>query len=236
VAAGCHGGLGSDGLNFAREAHAAGVKRAVICGSFPPPEMEAIRSLGFLTSEYDNYSDIREGPLGKTTDNVEEAALRDQQGNMVRGWLAKDGRQYYIRASSRAEDAARALIPSTLKKYPFTARFLDVHSTINFWEDYHPQRRATHSDDMRYRQKLYGYVNELGLVTGGEHGKAWCLPYLDYIEGTMSGSYWWQMDGGDLVRVKDRQGLHPNYLRYGINPAARVPLWELANRHPRAAP
>lgn len=219
---------GSDGLRFAEEAYAAGVHRMIINGRYAPQEMQRMKELGYLTSEYDNYSDVREGELGLTFDNVDSVALIGEDGDVQRGWLSKDGIQYYQRSPSLALQAAKRLIPPILDEFPYTARFLDVHSALHFFEDHHPDRRMRRSDDMKHRQALYGYINELGLVTGGEHGKAWVAPYLDYTEGQLSGAFWWEMDGGHLLPFNSREEILDNFLTYGNNPATRLPLWQLA--------
>lgn len=218
---------GSDGLRFARQARAAGVSRCLINGQYPARDMTAMTRDGFLVGHYDNYSDIVDGDLGMTRDAVEEVAFRDPDGSPRKGWLAKDGKQYYMRATSQALKAAQVLIPQVLEEHPYTARFLDVHSALQLFEDYNPNRRDDRRADLQYRRDLYRYVASLGLVVGGEHGKSWCVPELDYAEGPMSGPFWWHMDVGHLLPLKSRDDIHPDYLRYGINPVVRIPLWEL---------
>ncbi|HSV72997.1 MAG TPA: glycoside hydrolase [Chthonomonadales bacterium] len=214
---------------FGREAKAAGIRRAVVHANHKLPEedIRLLTSLGFLSGEYDNYDDIREGPVGLTTDNVERVALRGRDGQPAKGWLALDGTQFYRRASSMALETARAFVPGILKEHPFTCRLVDVSTTIDLMEDWTPERGYDRRGDMRHRLALLRYLASLGLVVGGEHGKAWNVPVLDYAEGRLSGSFWWEMPAGHLQVPKSREDLKPNFLRYGMDPSRRIPLWEL---------
>lgn len=220
---------GPTALPFALEARACGLTRGIINGNgkFPPADMARINAMGFLTGEYDNYDDIRDGPLGQTSDNVERVALRGRDGKPATGWVTLEGVTYSRRASSQALAAAQQLIPPILAEYPFTARFLDVTTTVDLVEDYNPERPADRRQDLACRLDLLRYVRGLGLVLGGEHGKAWNAAELDYAEGTMSGPFWWEMPAGHLVVPKSRAEIKPHYTRYGIAPTCRIPLWEL---------
>lgn len=220
---------GPTALPFALEARACGLIRGIINGNgkFPPADMARINAMGFLTGEYDNYDDIRDGPLGPNSDSIERVALRGRDSRPATGWVTLEGVTYSRRASSHALEAARHLIPPILAEYPFTARFLDVTTTVDLVEDYHPERPADRRQDLANRLDLLRYVRGLGLVLGGEHGKAWNAAEVDYAEGTMSGPFWWEMPAGHLVVPKSRDEIKPHYTRYGIDPAARIPLWEL---------
>jgi hypothetical protein len=71
--------------------------------------------------------------------------------------------------------------------------------------------------------------SDLGLVLGGEHGKAWNASALEYLEGPMTGSFFWD-DGnkpGYLVPPKDSTYASPNFKKYGADFTSRIPLWQL---------
>lgn len=194
----------------------------------PDEAVPALNSMGFLTGEYDNYDDVREGPIGITSGPVEKHALRLQGGAKATGWVNEDGSQMYRRSTSVVTGVAREVVPAMLKRRPFSARFLDVTSSVDLMEDYGPTQGYDRRGDLRNRLQLYGYVNSLGLVVGGEHGKAWSLPVVDYAEGKLSGPFWWEMPAGYLKVPKTRDDIKANYRRWGVNPAARIPLWDLA--------
>lgn len=221
-------GKKQDALQFAEEARASGLSHAIISyGATPGPEVARLNEMGFLTSAYDNYDDIRDGPLGLNSDNVKEVALLGRDGKPVQGWVTLEGLKYSVRASSHALDAAQHLIPPILKEYPFTARFIDVSPTAGLVEDYNPANLTDRRQHMENIRELLRYVASLGLVVGGEHGKFWNADLLDYAEGTMSGPFWWEMPAGHLKPPKSRDEIKADYLKYGVNPATRIPLWEL---------
>ncbi|MBK1877187.1 glycoside hydrolase [Pelagicoccus mobilis] len=218
---------GNIGEGIVDEAPVHGIHRMMLNGRFTVEAMEKTRDLGYLLGEYDNYSDITEGKLGNSKDNIEEAGLYGPDGKVILGWKTKEGLQYYNRSPRFARRAAEAVIPALLEKYPYTARFFDVHSTIQFFESYHPDYPMDRRQDMKYRQDLYGYLGELGLVAGGEAAKGWSVPFVDYTEGNMSGSYYWFSDTGHLIRLNSREEIPPEYMKFGMDPALRIPLWSL---------
>ncbi|MEX0322690.1 MAG: glycoside hydrolase [Puniceicoccaceae bacterium] len=218
---------GNIGESIIDEAPVHGIHRMMLNGRFTSEAMQKAKDLGYLLGEYDNYSDITDGPLGSSKDNIEEAGLYGPDGEVILGWRTKEGKQYYNRSPRFARRAAEAVIPGLLEKYPYTARFFDVHSAIQFFESYHPEYPMDRRSDMKYRQSLYGYLGELGLVAGGEASKGWCVPYIDYTEGNMSGSFYWFSDTGHLIRLKSREEIPWEYLKFGMDPTIRVPLWEL---------
>ncbi len=120
-------------IKFAEEARDAGIRRAIINanGKFPPADMERMGSFGYLVGEYDNVTDIFDGPPGFTSDSVERYAARDRTGQPYKGWQHMDGRQMYRRATWRAVEFYPSFLEGVLRQYPFTARFLDISSTID---------------------------------------------------------------------------------------------------------
>ena len=223
---------GSDGLKFAREARAAGIRRGIVYDRYEPPrpfpaaDIKAMTDLGFLVSEYDDLYQCEEGVTGFGRDRMEEAGVRTADGKPIAGW---DG-QGFIRSPSLGLRAARTYMPSLLEKHPYTARFLDETSTVDLLEDYHPNHRLDRRQDMAYRIELFRYFQkELGLVVGGEHGKAWNVPVEDYTEGMMSGPFWWGEGNkpGHLIVPKDRTYMPANFAKYGDDYKVRIPLWEL---------
>ncbi len=221
---------GSEGLKFAREARAAGVRRGIIYGPDDGPspaaeDIQAMTGLGFLVSEIDNLYECEEGETGYGHDRMEEAGIRTAEGKPFAGW---DG-QGFVRSPSLGLRAARAYMPSLLEQHPFTARFLDESPTTDLLEDYHPNHRLDRRQDIAYRVELFRYFSkELGLVLAGEHGKAWNVPFLDYTEGMMSGPFWWKEGNkpGHLVVPRDRAYMPPDFAKYDSY-TVRIPLWEL---------
>ena len=221
---------GSKGLKFATEARAVGINRGIIMGNkFPYNDVKSMTNLGFLNSSYENLEGTREGPIGHMKDTMAIAAYHNSQGKPIIGWVTKEGLEYYSRSSVRSLLAAPTYLPNYLKVIPLTSLFLDVTPAF-LMEDFHPLHTFNREVDKGYKNKTKAYIgNDLGLVLGGEHGKAWNANILEYSEGLMSGSYFWE-DGnkpGYLEPPKDTTYMSANFKNYGFNYKNRIPLWQL---------
>ena len=232
---------GRASLAFAREAKAAGVDKMLIHGRSTPEEMAAINALGFLTSEYDNYTDILPVEEGHEADHNHDhlpgAAVLKADGTRMTAWITWDKKTRYMKRSPALWTAtARRDVPKVLAEFPFLGRFVDVTTAEGLYEDYDPNHPLTRSDKRRCGEELLACVRLHGLVTGGEHGIWWAVPHLDYIEGMMSGGHC-SWPAGHLLRPKskDQEFTGPwgktapweSYARWGIGHEHRVPLWEL---------
>jgi hypothetical protein len=224
---------GAPGLSFVKEAAAAGMKHGLLNGRPSPASMEKIKKIGWLVGEYDNYEDINDSPtLGRAKAPVKEHALVKADGELMTAWISRDKdmnptHTYMKQCTAMMLKNAKAVIPEVLKTYPYNARFLDVTTATSLKECYSPVHGVTRSQDLINRQNLLKYVShDLGLVTGGEHGRYYGVPYLHYQEGMMGGGmYSWP--AGYLRDVEKREDISERYLNYGINPANRAPLFEL---------
>ena len=235
---------GDAGLTFARQAKEAGVEKMLIQGRTNPKDMAKIRDLGYLTSEYDNYTDILPVEPGKSIDSnhdiLPDHAVMLADGKRMTAWLTWDKKtQFMKRCPTFWEPTARIVIPKVLKEYPFVGRFIDVTTAEGLYECYDPHHPLTKTQKRHCGEQLLSYVRSLGLVTGGEHGIWWSVPYLDYIEGMMSGgAVYYSWPAGHLIhpKSKDEKFVGPwgntmasfsDYLRWGIGHQWRAPLWEL---------
>lgn len=232
---------GDASLSFAREAKAAGVEKMVIHGRSSPEEMEAVNALGYLTSEYDNYTDLLPLEPGKGVDSshgrVPEDVVLQADGQRMKAWLTWDKKQYMKRCPALWVAAAREVIPKVLDRQPYLGRFIDVTTAEGLYECWDPAHPLTRSEKRACGEALLGYVRSLGLVVGGEHGRHWAVPHLDYIEGMMSGgSYSWPAGHLTRPKSKDQEFVGPwgnryakweDYERWGIGHRNRVPLWDL---------
>jgi len=232
---------GASSLAFAREAKAAGVEKMLIHGRASASDMKAINDLGYLTSEYDNYTDIFEVEPGKRVDSTHghlpEDAVLKADGTRMTAWLTWDKKQYMKRCPRLWLPAAQAVVPKVTLERPFLGRFIDVTTAEDLYECYDPQHALTRGDKRQCGVSLLGYIRSLGLVTGGEHGRHWAVPNLDYIEGMQSGgSFSWP--AGWLKRPKTKTdtfedphgskfGNWSRYEQWGMCAEYRVPLWEL---------
>jgi hypothetical protein len=231
---------GDASATFSTQAHSLGVRRMLIHGSSTPDAMRRANALGYLTSDYDNYTDILPLEAGKTPDSSHDhlpgAAVQNADGTRMTAWQTYDkATQYMKRCPALWSDRARAVITGVLKRLPFLGRFIDVTTAEALYECHDPSHPLTRSDKRRCGEGLLRLVGELKLVTGGEHGIWWGVPYQSYIEGMMS-SYQFAWPAGHLIRPKDRSekfagpygcDTWENYDRWGIGHEYRVPLWQL---------
>ncbi len=216
---------------FGRQARRAGIRHMIINGTWPAPEMEALKALGYLISKYDNYEDMLPGPReqylhGKFPDDVVVKA----DGSLMKAWLTWDKKtQFMKRCSLLYLDVARIWIPRDLAEHPYNARFIDVTTACALRECYSKQHPCTRTGDREARQRLARYVaEELRLVLGGEHGRWWGVPFYDYWEGMQSGGFYsWPAGHVGINLPKRREDIGEMYLEYGIGEKRRVPLWEL---------
>lgn len=227
-------------LAFAREAKAAGVHRMLIHGRTTPAEMRAINALGYLTSEYDNYTDILPLEPGKkpTSDRgrIPEDVVQNADGSRMKAWLTYDGKlQYMKRCPTLWVAAAKNVVPPLLKTHPYLGRFVDVTTAEGLYECYDPAHPMDKTAKRKAGEDLLGFMRSQGLVVGGEHGIWWGVPHQDYIEGMMSGNIF-AWPAGHLIRPKNRQEKYSGpygtstwelHDKWNIGHEHRVPLWEL---------
>ncbi|GAB4132605.1 hypothetical protein JCM17478_19520 [Thermopirellula anaerolimosa] len=229
-------------LEFAQAAKDAGVRRLLVQGRMPPDSMRQVNELGYITSEYDNYTDITavdsEDKIDRSHDFIPQSVVLRADGERMTAWLTFDKKtQFMKRCPALWLRTARRDIPKILGEYPFLGRFIDVTTAEDLYECYDPEHPLTRADKRRCGEELLAYVRSQKLVVGGEHGIWWAVPYTDYFEGMMSGgNYSWP--AGHLIAPKTKderfhspwgQELPPwqEYEKWGIGHRYRVPLWEL---------
>lgn len=231
-------------LPFAREAKTFGVKKMLIQGRSLPENIEKVNSLGYITSEYDVYTDILPLEEGQDVDplrgRIPEDVLLMANGERMPGIFTWDTKlQFMKRCPALWVETAKINIPKVLKRYQFLGRFLDVVTAEGLYECYDENHPLTRSDKRDVSIQLLRYVRSLGLVVGSEHGIWWAVPVIDYMEGMMSGNpahFSWP--AGQLIRPKskDEEFTDPFgnklpqwelYEKWGIGHKWRAPLWEL---------
>jgi len=232
---------GVDYARFVQEAKLLGVDKLLLHGSATREAMQKAVQAGYLTSEYDNYTDIlpaeSEEKIDSNHDLLPDSAVLKADGEHMTAWRTMEGLQYMKRCPALWLRAAQKVIPAALKNHPFLARFIDVTTAEGLYECYDPNHPLTRTDKRECGQKLLAYVRSLGLVVGGEHGIWWGVPYQDYIEGMMS-SYQFSWPAGHLIRPQSKEQrftdpwgnqLPPwsEYEKWGIGHEYRIPLWEL---------
>ena len=224
---------GAPGVHFVRQAVGEGMRHGLVNGRWAPEDMAEMARLGWLVGEYDNYVDIDDSPVvGPQKAPVKEHAVVQADGELMTAWVHRDENMKPLHTmmkhcTAKQLECAKAIIPGILKAYPYNTRFLDVTPAEGLIECYSPVHPTDMAADMRNREALCRYVSaELGLVAGGEHGRFWDVPYLDYHEGMMGGGFY-SWPAGYLRDVTDRKELSEEYMKYGANAANRAPIFEL---------
>ncbi len=229
----------SDVFEFIREARNRGVVNAILANperhGHGREETEALNQMGYLTSRYDSYSDIEEGTPWFQRDHIQETAYVLQPGGEpLKGWKTLEGVQFYSRSSAFALRAAKTYSGTLIDGQGLNSDFIDVMAAMDLFEDYHPEHTFSREQDMNYKREVFQYYNDKKLVMGTEHGNDWCADLVDYTEGSLSGSFWWipgenknGWNPGHLQRPVSRDDFSSLYLKYGVDSASRIPLWQL---------
>ncbi len=232
---------GVDYAQFVQEARFAGITRMILHGRASREQMQGAVGAGFITSEYDNYTDIlaveSEDKIDSNHDLLPQSAVLKADGERMTAWRTMEGLQYMKRCPALWVRTATKVIPKALEEHPFVGRFIDVTTAEGLYECYDPAHPLTRTQKREAGVQLLSYVRSLGLVVGGEHGIWWGVPYLDYIEGMMS-VYTFSWPAGHLIHPESKEQSftdpwgnklppYPEYEKWGIGHEYRVPLWEL---------
>lgn len=234
---------GNASLQFARAAKEAGIRRLIVQGRMPPDQMRQVNELGYITSEYDNYTDIlpvdSEDKIDRSHDLIPQSAVLRADGERMKAWLTFDKKtQFMKRCPALWLRTAQKDIPKVLAEYPFLGRFIDVTTAEDLYECYDPAHPLTRAQKRQCGVDLLSYVRSLKLIVGGEHGIWWAVPHADYFEGMMSCNSYFSWPAGHLIPPKSKteeftspwgNELPPwdEYERWGIGHRERAPLWEL---------
>ncbi len=234
---------GNASLQFAQEARQAGIRRLLVQGRMPADQMRKVNELGYITSEYDNYTDVlpvdSEDKIDRSHDLVPQSVVLQANGERMKAWLTFDKKtQFMKRCPALWVRTAQRDIPKILAEYPFLGRFIDVTTAEDLYECYDPAHLLTREQKRQCGVDLLRYVRSLKLVVGGEHGIWWAVPYVDYFEGMMSCNAYFSWPAGHLIppKSKDESFTSPwgnklppwsQYERWGIGHRERAPLWEL---------
>ncbi len=232
-----------DYLTFAIEAKTYGVEKMLIHGRSSREDIMKVNALGYVTSEYDNYTDILPLEEGKNVDShhgrIPDDVVLRANGQRMTAWLTWDKKtQYMKRCPALWKDAAQIVIPNVLREYPFIGRFIDVTTAEGLYECYDQNHPLTKRAKRQCGVDLLSYARSLGLIVGGEHGIWWGVPVLDYIEGMMSCNPFFSWPAGHLIRPKSKTEEFTDpwgnklpawdvYEKWGIGHKWRAPLWEL---------
>ncbi|MDR2705085.1 MAG: glycoside hydrolase [Planctomycetaceae bacterium] len=231
-----------DKVKLVQEMKELGFDRILWSGGGKAEELVELNKIEHvLTSRYDIYQDIMDPAQfdkvwvhGDWTTEAwpHDINWTDPNGNWRKGWAVdqKDKTQPRISCAvicdAKAVPYARKRISEELKTKPFKARFIDTTVAAPWFECYHPDHPMTRSDSRRYKMELLKLIGELGLVCGSETGHDASVPFCDFYEGMLSlGPYRIHESGRDMIRLVEE--VPPQIEHFQVNPALRLPLWEL---------
>ena len=233
----------SNKLELVKEMQSLGMNRILWSGDGSAEELAEMNKLdGVLTSRYDIYQDIMDPARfdelpGVHPDWTTDAWPHDinwinPDGTWRKGWEVdqKDRSKPRIPCAvicdAKAIPYAVARMTKELETKPYACRFIDTTVAAPWFECYHPDHPMTRSDSRRHKMELLQLIGDLGLVCGSETGHDASVPYCDYFEGMLSlGPYRTDDAGRDMLRLLDE--VPPQIERFQVNPALRLPLWEL---------
>jgi hypothetical protein len=235
---------GKQKLNLVAEMQSLGMDRLLWSGGGSADEIKALNSMtNVLTGRYDIYQDIMDPQHFDKVRYVHHDWVTEAFPDDI-NWAGKDG--YWRRGwpvetkgddteripcavicDSKAVKYARKRISEELKEKPYTARFIDTTVAAPWFECYHPDHPMTRSESKHHKMELLRLVSEeFNLVCGSETGHEASVPFCDYFEGMLSlGPYRISEAGRAMTRVIDE--VPPQIYDYQVNPARRLPLWEL---------
>jgi len=230
-------------VELVKEMQSLGMERILWSGGGRAEELIELNKLDkVLTSRYDIYQDIMDPARFDEVSYVHgdwtteawshDINWTDTDGTWRKGWPVdqKDRTLPRIHCAvicdAKTVPYARKRISKELETKPFTCRFIDTTVAAPWFECYHPDHPMTRSDSRRHKMELLKLVGDFGLVCGSETGHDASVPFCDYFEGMLSmGPYRVHESGRNMLQIIDE--VPPQIERFQINPALRLPLWEL---------
>lgn len=231
---------------IAKDMHDRGMTRvlwSVFDENIEPDMIAYMKSLGYLTTFYDIYTDVipktiadritptRRKRCEQRMDWWPDGISIDEDGSLRPAWKLKgtDGVFYdQNRMCDRcAVECARQYIPKHTAHAGLDGRFIDVMMAYSTecWSEKHP---LTRREAFQYKRELLQIMGDLGLVCGTEVGREECVPVCDYNEGLMSPTPFRPVEAGRrMTHIYEGEQVPPQVPEKMLNPQLRVPLWEL---------
>lgn len=205
--------------------------------------VDYIKSLGFLTTYYDVYTDVipascadkipetRIKRCEHRMDYWPEGIIREKDGSLCPAWelMGKDGKMYpQNRMCDKVivECAEKYIKPHGVDN-GIEGVFIDVSlcGTYECYSDEHPQSRR---EAMENKNKLFELTKSMGMFCGSENGHEDAVRNYEYNEGMMSIAWYRARNSGRrMTDIYSLDEAEESITRYMLNPRYRVPLWEM---------
>ena len=228
----------------------AGLEKAIV-GLFFKGDCWAsagLKELGYLVTKYDNFSDILPGDIVplipkfriRECDYTERRARGwpqdvrvNRDGSLCGAWALRgtDGAMHSQNSmcARQAAIAAHKEVGEYAGRYGCNAWFIDVIG-CGLQECHSPVHPMTRRESRGYIVDTLESMMDASLVSGTEEGVEFCVPSLCYAEGRMSPQQYridfWE-SGRKKAHLYTANEHEPVFDRFMLNPAYRVPLWEM---------
>lgn len=204
-----------------------------------------LNELGFLVGKYDIYRDVLPADIAdkiiparvemsrRRTKYWPDAVAVDKNGKFYNAWKVhgKDGKMYWQHAVCDvcAVQMTKDIVSADLKNVGYTARLIDVQAGTpprECFSPFHPTTRRESSAAIRSQGE---FMHSIGQVLGVECGHEFYAATYDYAEGLLSPELARSPQSGrSQTRVLRFDDMPEHTLGIMLNPAYRIPLWELA--------
>ena len=216
---------------------------AIFDENIDKPTVEHIQSLGYLTAYYDVYTDVipahyaefLTGTRKKRCENRvkywPDGIIINKDGTRFPAWDLKgwDGKMYPQErmCDQVAIDCANEHVDSHGIANGIDGVFVDVSMGCTL-ECYHKDHPQTRKEGIEIKNKMLKQMHEKGLFVGAENPHEDAVPYCEYSEGLLSlGAYRYPDAGRRMATVYGEEEIPETTKKYMLNPAYRIPLWEL---------
>ncbi len=224
---------GQEALDALKWLHSQGVDHLLDSSATSKERVLLDQKLGFISSVYNIYQDtwdpanLKRFGVGGRTVGFPDDVIMLKDGSLMHGWVrhtAKGPLPGYVICGTQHLKAAKIQIPKECADKPYTAHFIDTTTAAALYECYNPGHPCTRTGEKAGKYALLKYVQDSGLICGSETGLDWAVPVVCYFEGMLSLTEYRHPQAGYLTLDKQP---NPETVQYQLNPAVRLPLWEL---------
>lgn len=209
-----------------------------------PEDCAELKRRGFLVGKYDIYRDVLPKDIADlaipyrrrrsvNTPHWPGIVRINPDGSRALAWQihGTDGQLHHQNAVCDvcALELTKTNVPPDIARVGYTSRLIDVQAGSCLFECYSPEHPATREDSLRHiNDQNHFLAADLGLVVGVEVGQEGAARDFHYSEGLMSPVLFRAEDAGRrMCTIYQDDDIPPQITQYMLNPACRVPLWEL---------
>ena len=206
-------------------------------------EIDFVKSLGYLTTYYDVYTDVIPGYYAKKLTGTRRKRCENRvkywpdgiivckDGTRMPAWELKgwDGNMYPQErmCDIPALECALENVQKHGVKNGIDGVFVDVSFGCTL-ECYHKDHLQTRTQGIATKNEMLKKIRETGRFIGAENPHEDAVKYCDYSEGLLSYAGCRLPDAGRrMTTLYNESELSADFEKYMLNPKYRIPLWEL---------